>query len=487
MKKYNLIIVSIVAGALCLSSCKKFLDINKSPNSAEKVDPKLLFSGATISHAALRASGDFYIPIALGNQLIADGGNNPTAWDAPSPGEYSFSVNFFGNVWSAYTNTIINLKQTIAIAESSTPKNNNAAAQAKVFMAQTFYDLSCLFGDIPFSEAARSDVSYPKFDPQKQVFEGCIALLDEALAQFDDASPLKIGSAPDQAYDVFYKGDISKWKKAAKSMKLRILMTMVDKDATKAAAIGQLVTGGGLISSATDNMKMSFVNAAGRKNPKFALSEQYNGGDNFFFASKYVVDFMRPLNDPRLSKFFDKPAAADNYYGITPGDDGDDDHDARIAKSLHAADEPELFFSYQEELFFEAEVYARGLGVTVDLAKATTLYKKAIEESCKYYGVDATTAAAFAGGLPNPATAAELITLIHYQHWIDKMEEPGEAFTEWRRSGPDGSEVPALTLPIGAPSTPLFRRYEYHLSNELLLNPNAPAQLRYWEKVWFDL
>src|SRR5678815_880812 len=132
MKKYNFIIAGILMGSLCLFSCKKWLDINKSPNSAENVDPKLLFSGATISHAALRASGDYYIPIALGNQLIADGGNNPTSWGAPSPGEYTFSVNFYGNTWSAYTNTIINLKQTIAIAEANSPKNNNAAAQSKV-------------------------------------------------------------------------------------------------------------------------------------------------------------------------------------------------------------------------------------------------------------------------------------------------------------------------------------------------------------------
>jgi hypothetical protein len=487
MKKYNVFIVSLLIGAIGLSSCKKFLDINRSPNSAEQVDAKLLFSGATISHAALRASGDFYIPLALGSQLIADGGNNATSWGAPSPGEYTFSTNFFGNAWSAYTNTIINLKQTIAIAEANVPKNNNAAAQSKVFMAQTFYDLTMLFGDIPFTEAVRSDVSYPKFDPQKQVLEGCVALLDEALAQFDDASPLKIGGGTDQAYDVFYKGDIAKWKKAARSMKLRILMTMVDKDPTKAAAIGQLVTAGGFISSAADNMKMSFVNSAGRKNPKFALSEQYNSGDNFFFASKYVTDFMRPLNDPRLPKFFDKPAAADNYYGIPPGEDGDDDHDARVAKSLHAADAPEVIFSYQEQLFFEAEVYARGLGVGVDIAKANTLLKKAVEESCKFYGVDATTAASFAAGLPTIANAADLIKQIHYHHWIDKMEEPLEGFTEWRRSGPEGSEVPLLTLPVGAPSTPLFRRYEYILSNELLLNPNAPQQLKYYEKMWFDL
>jgi hypothetical protein len=307
-------------------------------------------------------------------------------------------------------------------------------------------------------------------------------LLDEALAQFDDASELKFSD-----YDLFYGGDIAKWKRVANSLKLRILMTMVDKDPTKAAAIGALITGGGLVSSADDNFRVPFQTNAGRKNPKFSLGEQYNNGQNFFFGSSYVIDFMKPLNDPRLPKFFDKPAAADNYYGVFPGEDGDDDHDARISTTLQAADEPELFYSYQEELFYEAEVYARGLGVAVDLAMANTLYKKAVEESCKYYGVAASTASTFAAGLPDLSTVADPVKLIHYHHWIDKMEESSEAFTEWRRSGTDGDETPALTLPTGAPSTPLFRRYEYHLANELSLNPNAPAQLKYYEKMWFDL
>jgi hypothetical protein len=266
-----------------------------------------------------------------------------------------------------------------------------------------------------------------------------------------------------------------------------VLMTMVDKDPSRAAAIGALVTGGGLLSSADDNMLINFIDASGRKNPKFSLGEQYNNNINFFFASKYVVDFMRPLNDPRLPFYFDKPAAADNYFGITPGDDGDDDHDARISVNLHRADEPEVFFSYQEVLFFQAEAYARGLGITADLAMANTLYKLAVEESCKFYGVAGGTATSFAAGLPDLSSVADPVKLIHYHHWVDKMDEAGEAFTEWRRSGTDGDETPALELPTGAPSTPLFRRYEYHLGNELSLNPNSPAQLKYYEKMWFDL
>lgn len=483
MKRNIVYITIITAVGLTLSSCKKYLDINRSPNSAEFVDAKLLFSSATAAYATLRASGDYYIPIGLAGQLIADGGNNPTAWDAPSPGEFIFSINFFGNTWSGiYVNAGINLKQAIALSESATPVNNNAAAQCKVLLAQCFYDVTSMFGDVPFSEALRPDVSYPKFDAQEDVMNGAIALLDEALAQFDETSEFKISD-----YDLFFGGDIAKWKRVANSLKLRILMTMVDKDPSKAAQIGALITAGGLVSSADDNFQVPFEVNEGRKNPKFSLSEVYNGGENFFFASKYVADFMRPLNDPRLPIFFDKPAAADNYYGITPGEDGDDAHDARVSHILQRADQPELIFSYQEELFFEAEVYARGLGVPVDLTMANTLYKQAVEESCKYFGVAAGTAATFAAGLPDLATVTDPVALIHYHHWVDKMDEPGEAFTEWRRSGPDGAETPELTLPTGAPSTPLFRRYEYHLQNEQSLNPNAPAQLKYYEKTWFDL
>ncbi|HWJ92770.1 MAG TPA: SusD/RagB family nutrient-binding outer membrane lipoprotein [Flavisolibacter sp.] len=483
MKKSILYITGVLVFGAVLPSCKKYLDINKSPNAAETLDPKLLFSNATTQYINLRSGGDLYIPMALGGQSIADGGNNPDAWGAPSAGEYTFSVFNYANSWNTfYLSAGTNLKQAIALAESANPKNNNAAAQCKVLLAQDVYDLTTTFGDVPFSEAWRADISYPKFDPQKNVFEGAIALLDEALAQFDESSTLKISD-----YDLFYKGDIAKWKKVAKSLKLRILMTMVDKDPSKATAIGQLVSGGGLVSSPANNFLVSYQNVAGRKNPKYALGEQYNGGNNFFFASKYVADFMRPLNDPRLPLFFTKPAAADNYYGIEPGTDGDDTHDARISTSLQSAASPEVVFSYQEELFYEAEIQARGLGVPVNLANANTLYKKAVEESCKFYGVPAATAAAFAAGLPDLATVANPVKLIHYHHWVDKMDRGLDAFTEWRRSGPEGDEVPALTLPVGAPAGPLFRRYEYPSGNELSINPNAPVQIRYNVKMWFDL
>jgi hypothetical protein len=406
-----------------------------------------------------------------------------------------------------------NLREIIKLAESAAVPNNNAAAQAKVLLGFVFYDVTTLFGDAPFSEALNPDILYPKFETQQQIFEGIIDLADDALGQFDETSALKISD-----YDLFYKGDIAKWKKVARSLKLKVLMTMVDKDPTKAAAIGQMMQEGGFISSAADNFQISYANTAGRYNPKYGLNRQYNNEQSFFGASKWVVDFMNPTNDPRLGIFFEKPAAATGFVAPAPAEEIDDAVHARINRNYHNASQPEVLFNYQEQLFYEAEVNARGLGVTTDLAKANQLYKQAVEESVRFHARQAQAATLITTGATNAAIAAAFtaaantalaqaanfaeslpdlssfatnraaVKYIHFHHWVDKWDRPLDAFTQWRRSGPEGDEVPALTLPPGAPAGGLFRRYEYPITNEIAANPNAPKdRIRYYEKMWFDL
>jgi hypothetical protein len=489
MKKKFLIIFSALTLVLALPSCKKYLDINTNPNAATTLDPKLLFSYAVTAYVNLRASGDLQIPAALAGQTMSDGFANPTGWSGGGIGEQQYRIDplIYGNPWRAYYTSIgNNLKQAIKIAESATPRNNNAAAQCKVILGLVYYELATLYGDVPYAESFNSDIAYPKFDPQQAVLEGAIATFDGAIAQFDPASTVKIAD-----YDLFYKGDIAKWIKVAKSLKMRTLMTMVDKDPSKAAAIGAMITAGGMVSSTADNFFIPFQNVQGKWNPKYDIANRYNGNINFFFASKYVTDYMDPMNDPRLPKYFDKPSTATRYVGVDPGADGFDDLNPRIAVSLQKPDEPETIYNYQEQLFFEAEIYARGLGVAQNTVTANTLLKSAVNASCRFYGVTATAADAFTLTLPTYVAATgtgSVLYNIHYQHWVDLMDRGLDALTQFRRSGPEGSEVPALTIPIGAPTNGLFRRYEYPISNEINQNPNAPKVIpKYYEKTWFDL
>lgn len=487
MKSLIMKIFSVMVFAIALTSCKDYLDINKNPNAAEVVDPKLLFSNATVNYINVRSAGDLFIPISLAGQAVSSGGNNPTAWGAPSEEQYDINALSLGNTWrTLYTSTGANLREAIKLAEGAPVKNNNAAAQSKILLAMAVYDITMIYGDVPYSEAWNPDIPYPKFDTQESVLNSVVALLDEALAQFDDASPLKISD-----YDLIYKGDLTKWKKLAKSVKLRTLMTMVDKDPTKAAAIGQMITAGGMISSPADNALVNYENVSGRKNPKFGLKERFNGLIEFLHASKWAVNFMNPINDPRLPFFFDKPATAPTYVAPDAGQNGDDAVHSRIAVSLHSATAPEIFFTYQEQLFYQAEINARGLGAATNLTAANTQYKQAVEESAKFFGVAPAAAATFAASLPALSTFPsnrEAVKYIHYHHWIDKMDRGIDNFTQWRRSGPEGDEVPPLTLPAGAPAGGLFRRYEYPINNEIAANPNAPKdKIKYDVKMWFDL
>lgn len=497
MKQKFLIIFSALTLVMALPSCKKYLDINTNPNAATTLDPKLLFSYAVTSYVNLRSSGDLYFPTALAGQTVSDGFNNPTgfATGVLSEQEYRIDPLIYGNPWRAYYTSIgNNLKQAISIAESANPRNNNAAAQCKVILALVYYELATLYGDVPYIESFNSEIIYPKFDTQEVALNGVIATLDEAIAQFDLRVPPAVSVTPPKIsdYDLFYKGDLGKWVRLAKSVKMRTLLTMVDKDPSKAAAIGAMMTAGGMVSSTVDNFQVPFQNIQQKFNPRYDLSARFNGGQEILFASKWVTDYMDPMNDPRLPRYFDLPAGQTHYIGVQPGADGFDNINPRLSiTNLHKPDQPETVYTYQDQLFYEAEIYARGIGVPQDIAAANTLLKAAVNASCEFYGVASATANAFSASLPTYAGgtgASSVLYNINYQHWVDLMDRGLDAFTQFRRSGPEGSEVPALTIPLQAPTNGLFRRYEYPISNEINQNPNAPKVIpKYYEKTWFDL
>lgn len=470
-----LLIVSFGVG-----SCKKYLDINKNPNAATEVTPGLLFNYAAASFAGNRTGGDFYIPLGLMGQTLASGGNY--GWGAENI--YDVSIYTTGNTWKMYYATSgNNLKEAIAIAESSEPVNHAAAAQCKILLAEMAYEATMLWGDVPFTEAWQAaTIPYPKFDNQESVLNGVLALLDEAIGQIPEEDPQAITDA-----DLFYKGDLGKWKRLAHAMKFRILMTMVDKDPSKASEIGALLSGGQLLSGAGDNFAFPFSTVAGRQNPKYRILESFAGGSNiFFFANTLVTDPMKAQNDPRLPRYFDLPGEETTYNGVVTEQEANA-ATATISMYLYRPDAPELIFSYQEQLFLEAEAYARGIGVGADINMADEKYKQALTAACLFYGVSEGDAAAFAA-TKTLIGNTDAVREIHLQQWIDLMDRPFEAFNNWRRSGPEGNEVPVLSLPLGAPSGPLIRRWVYPNTEEISPNPNAPKNNpMYYEKLWFDL
>lgn len=475
MKKIIVITLATLA-ILGTSSCKKFLDINDNPNAATKVTPNLLFNYAATSYAVNRASGDNYLVNAFAIQTVSTGGSY--GWG--SEDVYDISTYATGNTWKAYYATSgQNLMNAIKIAESSTPALTGSAGQSKILLAQSMLDCTLLFGNVPFSEAWKADsVSYPKFDTQQEVFNSLIALIDQGITDINN------GNATLMA-DIFYNGDGAKWIAAGNSLKLKILMTMVDKDPSKATAIGELVSNNSLIQNASQNWEFPFDATSGNQNPKFRLNEYYSGGNNiWFFGSKVITDPMNAQNDPRRAVYFND--ADEDYDGLEQNEEADD-NSPLISDYMWRNTAPEVFITYQEVLFYQAEAYARGLGVAQDLTKANELYKDALTAACEYYNVPTAEINTFVAA-KSLTTVSDPVKEIHIQQFIDFMDRPIDAFTNWRRSGPEGSEIPTLSIPNLSPNAGLYRRWGYPNTEEIAPNPNAPKDNpQYYSKLWFDL
>jgi hypothetical protein len=465
----------ILAALLVFSTtaCFKNSDINVDPNRSTSVDPSLLFAGAATQFSLLRV-GELTWPVALMSQMWASGGR----WGLS---QAQYDQTRVRSAWGrTYTDVLKNLNVAVEIAQSRQPVNQNAIAQCKILMAFAYAQTSLLWGDIPFSEAATGTVDLPKFDKQQDVLNGCLALIDEALGLMDPAGKGIIAPS-----DLYYGGDMTKWRKFGNSLKMRILFSMVDADPSKGTAIGQLVSSGNMIASNADAMQFRYFNQPGRQNPRFSFTAIFRGGvQSDWYCSKPVYNLLTSLNDPRIPYFFQPgPAAAPNEYIALNSVETFNTKSALVNMNLLRADLPEVSFSYSEQLLFEAEAIARGFAPG-GFEAATDRYRNGVRESLLSFGVPAAAASTYASGLP-ALTNANFKQQLAQQQYLDLFMRPIEGWAQHRRSGPVGQEIPAMTTPTGAPVAGLVRRLLYR-SEEIASNPNTPTGVAVDAPQWFD-
>lgn len=475
MKSYiqKLTVICLMFG---LVGCEGYFDINQNPNRSTAADPAFLFTNAVTNYATNRAI-DFGVSASAFSQIQAPG----TFGVFVNPARYTISTFTNSNTWrSVYSNSLVNLSEAIKIAESSDPVNINGSAQCKIFSAFNYLTGTLIWEDIPFSESLQPDITQPMFDTQEQVLQGVIDLLDEAIAQIDLANPLSIGSN-----DLLYGGDMTQWVKFANSLKFKTLMIMADADPSKSDEILAMMSSADMVEAAADNAIFPFQNAAGNKNPIWRILETYTGEDNIcYFGSEATINLMKDLNDPRLSVYFTPGPAADTLIPVEAGGAGSIAESARMTWGMSAPaiirpDQPEIFLTYAEQMFLEAEATLRFAN---DAAAADALMREGVQASLDFYGVDAGDASAYLNSLPDLSTlsADAARDAISQQQWIDLIERPLEAWTNWRRT-----EVPALELPFNAPTTDILRRFRFP-DTEANANTNTPDQQELDAKMWFD-
>ncbi|MCI0751222.1 MAG: SusD/RagB family nutrient-binding outer membrane lipoprotein [Flammeovirgaceae bacterium] len=244
MKHFKFIYTAIMI--LGMASCESFVEgVNEiDPTRPTDADLALVVTGmqveymSTLEGEMARLSGLWsgyftgsdrqYIPIY--NYDIAS-----TNSDSP-----------WGNVYA-----FVFKQSRIAQAKAITLNNRLTLGAAQVVEAHIMGTAATLWGDIPYNEAINTaQFPNPKYDPQDQVIDNLITLLDEAIANLNsgvgnlNGDFLSGGGAP----GVILPGSASKWIKVANSLKARYLLYKKDYSGALAAAnLGVDVTANNLM------------------------------------------------------------------------------------------------------------------------------------------------------------------------------------------------------------------------------------------------
>lgn len=477
-------IAAAATGALLLASCKKdFLDINDNPNSPAKVDVKDVFPSAELAIGHVMGN-NFQIIGCIWAQYWTQ---NPYSSQYKTLEQYAPAASDYDAPWRVlYSDALEDLNYVVK--KGTEQGKFQYVACAKILQAYTYQVLTDNFGDIPFSEALQGEdgIVYPKYDSQKDVYDGIIKLIDDGMALID----VNATDGPTNN-DLLLNGDMSKWQKFANTLKLRVYLRLAYVDPAKAQA-GIAALAGQPMLAAGEDVKINYTSNPGGTNPLYSVFSEINGTQNLV-ASSTCLDSMYNY-DSRIYVFY-APLGNGDYAGNTQGDYTSNIPISNISlpspntganvDSAKSASAPVKLMSDYESLFLQAEAAARGWMP----GSAQSLYEAGITANYVAYGLSSTDATTYYT-LPNYAypsggTQAQQLEAIITQKWYSMCGNQGnEAWTEYRRTGFPSFLIQSVHSIIGPGRMP---NRMFYPSTELTRNPHVPPQHLIYDRVWWDV
>lgn len=484
MRKLGFLVI-LLAGVFSLSACDDplDLDINTDPNAATEVQGDLLMPHVLATIASNRTI-EFGQTTTIFSQIWVSNGSTGVFTD---PERYIISSFTTGNSWFAFYNAVLknmNLMKEQALAAE--PPRNNVAAQAEILSAYTFWMLTAMWGEIPYTEALdAAEFPQPAFDEQETVLRGLLDDLDRGLALIDAAA----GGPAVTDGDLIYGGDMELWERFANSLKLRILMMIRNRDPSVDTEI-QALLNEPLIRTLEQEAQIPFFVDTGNENSVWQLCSDFSGfeGDGciWFGPSTGIVDLMNGMGtgDPRLETYFTPSpfTDAEEVIGQTPGvfDFGDDT--GLIHQNIVRRDFPSRILTAAEVWLYEAEFLAS----QGNLAGAHTSYMRGVELGLDFFDgkpgdIDESEEDEYLASLPSSfVTQGGALEAIWGQEYIEVFNRSPENWVHWKRT-----HYPDLPLPVEATLGDIIRRFPLP-PDELTANPNAPSQVQQDAPMWFE-
>lgn len=482
--KTNKILLGLLAiGTLLVSSCDKYLDINDNPNAPQEghMTEKVYLPGvlAQASYCGLEQGNYYQVHWML---QIANNSSSPGGAE-----NLLLRPADFNNNWEIYKFPISNTVLLNRLAA----KNKNFWYQgiSEVVLAHQFSLLTDMFGDIPYTDAIKfgEGVLQPKFDQQEKIYPQLIELLDKAIANLSTPENTQKWVGDD---DLIFGGDTEKWIKFAHSLKARLYLRMVYRDKAYAQkALDEVKFG---IVDNSDNAQFAYGTASKSENFWYQYSQNW-ANPRKLYPSKFFVNMLNGLDDPRRAIMFTKTGIVPSYIGIVNGTSLSASEEKKVSHfsaSFNAPDKPSVFISASEMLFVKAEALLLTGASVVDVQNALN---DAVIADMKSLNVSDSDFSSYLAknelnlSLVSSTEARQKIIIT--QKYIALFMENSEPYNDWRRTG-----YPIITeddwkacLTSGSASHYTAPNRFPYCATVLERNVNTPLNVDVWTaKVWWD-
>lgn len=529
MKK-RYIFSCLLAGATFMASCtKNFEEVNTQP---DKTTGTLINPNYFMSQAQMTFSQTGY------DQLLFQ-----SMWTQSLASTFSYYSNgdkyvlggsgtgYYNRTWNRAYSALTLVDEMKALIKDK-PEYANLDACGTIMRVMFIQRITDLYGDAPYSQEgqAKNGIFSPVFDKQQDIYTAILGQLETATAALDATKP-----AP--AADLFYGGDVAKWKRLGYSLMLKAAMRLTKVDPTTAKTWAEKAYAGGTMTSVDDNARV-YCDANGNSNSN---SDALLVPDDFREVrwAKTLIDFMQSTNDPRIPQIAEITAGngraanedrttagistanlqigmpngydllggahdistAPGYPGATPAANGTDAPapDGKYSRPrLKVYDEKtvaNVIYTYGESELFLAEAASRGWNTGVAAthyanALAADMQSIALMNPSPVATVTATDIAAYVAAHPLvPATALQQINMEYYVATSTTFNF-NETFANWRRSG-----FPVLT-PVTYPGQYIAggvpRRMPYPITLPQTNGANYAAAVtnqgadNFATRVWWD-
>lgn len=421
------IFITAMLFSVAFSACKKSFDeLNNDPKSPVDVPANSVFLAGEKGLADVYTTSIWTSsPFRVLSQVWTQTANI-------NESRYQFTTNNAPAGWwtQIYTRALSNLEQakTLYEAEKLTPAvKRNKVLITDVLEVYAFHLLVNTYGNIPYTEALKRTVPFPKYDDAKTITYDLIKRLDAAIVGLD------VNSASFGPADQIYKGDVKQWKKFAATLKLKLALLIADVDeSTARTKVLEAVTSGVFTSNA-DNANFFYISGTVvNSNPLW--QDLVNGTYAKYYApAAFFVNTLNSLNDPRLPLLFTKDITG-KYSGAAAGIGGVNENLSGFSNLWLGAAAPGVLLDYAETEFLLAEAVERNIAVG---RTAKAHYSDAIIASIVKFGGTEDQGSLYLKNVKVDYNTAEgnWRQKIGYQKWIALANRNWDSWTEIRRLG----------------------------------------------------